>query len=348
MKFPTDYKLKYINEDFQVTEVPLMPDLSVKGSRKFTYIWLRKSGFTTFEALEQIKNFFKLAFSDVCSQGLKDEDGITEQLISVKKVLTDKDVSSFNKKHIFEDKFTQIKNIIGYGEEPIEEKNLHGNSFRIVIRNLNDTLATDLFDCISNQKHRRFVNYYDNQRFGMPGGPYNTHLIGKAITENNWKQAYEHIKITKNILPEDVKKTGDSKNFKEFFRSMNHKKVSFFVSAYNSFLWNAEASSVINKHMDTQHHLFENVGQLHLPTVNSFQCPHICESKGYELVDSEFTVKPKINKRNLIISTTVYAHELKNDEFHKGKKKITLSFFLPTGSYATMIVKQIFSNLKNK
>ena len=33
----------------------------------------------------------------------------------------------------------------------------------------------------------------------MPGGPYNTHLIGKAIVENNWKEAYKQLKITNNI-----------------------------------------------------------------------------------------------------------------------------------------------------
>ena len=85
MHSPVNYKLKCINEDFQVTEVSLMPSFVSKGPRKFTYIWLQKSGFTTFEVLEQIKVFFKLSFEDVCSQGLKDEDAITEQLLSIKK-----------------------------------------------------------------------------------------------------------------------------------------------------------------------------------------------------------------------------------------------------------------------
>lgn len=30
------------------------------------------------------------------------------------------------------------------------------------------------------------------------------------------------------------------------------------------------------------------------------------------------------------------------------KKKITVSFFLPTGCYATMIIKQLFFNIENK
>ena len=60
MNHSIDYKIKCVNKDFQVTEVSLMPNLTLKKPYKFTYIWLQKSGFTTFEALEQIKTFLNL------------------------------------------------------------------------------------------------------------------------------------------------------------------------------------------------------------------------------------------------------------------------------------------------
>ena len=60
----------------------------------------------------------------------------------------------------------------------------------------------------------------------------------------------------------------------------------------------------------------------------------------------KLSVRPKINKRNLIVATTVYAGNLEKDELHKNMKKLSLSFFLPTGSYATMIIQQIFIKLK--
>lgn len=343
-----NYKLKCINEDFQVTGVSLMPSFSPKNSGKFTYIWLQKSGFTTFEALEQIKVFFKLSFEDVCSQGLKDEEAITEQLLSVKKALNEKDIKAFNKKHTFKNKFSKVKYIMGYGEKPIKERALHGNAFKIIVRNLNSKLADSLLDYIHNHKQLYFINYYDNQRFGMPGGPYNTHLIGKSIVKNNWKQAYEQLKITNNITEKIGSKIKNISDFKKVFESMNPKKVSFFVSAYNSFLWNAQASLVIKKHTKSRNCLFKNVGRLYLPTDYLFQCPHICEAGGYELIAENFSVQPKPNKRNLLVATNMYAHDLESDELHKNKKKIILSFFLPTGSYATMIVKQLFLSLKNK
>lgn len=343
-----NYKLKCINADFQVTEVPLMPILTSEPPQQFTYVWIQKSGFTTFDILEQIKIFFKLVFEDVANQGLKDEDAITEQLISVKKILSQKDVTTFNKKHKFGEKFAYIKHIIGYGKEPIEERMLHGNSFRIVVRNLESTLANDLLSYVSNYRHYYFINYYDNQRFGMPGGPYNTHLIGKAIVKDNWKEAYQHIKNSNNTLPDFTTKKENITDFKGVFKAMNPKKVSFFVSSYNSFLWNNQASSIVKKYTKSKKYHFEHVGDLHIPTTQPFLCPSICDADGHEFVAQEFIARQKKNSRNIVVATTIYAHNLGKDELHKSKKKLALSFFLPTGSYATMIVKQIFLRLKNK
>ncbi|MEK7522417.1 MAG: tRNA pseudouridine(13) synthase TruD, partial [Patescibacteria group bacterium] len=71
-------------------------------------------------------------------------DAITEQLISVKKILKEKDIKIFNKKHKFRKQFSKIKFIMGHGEKPIKERALHGNAFKIVVRNLNSTVADNL------------------------------------------------------------------------------------------------------------------------------------------------------------------------------------------------------------
>lgn len=325
-----------------------MPDITLKRPFKYSYVWIQKSAFTTFEVLEKIKDFFNLKFDDVRSQGLKDEDAITEQLISIKRVLTDKDIAVFNKKHKFKNKFSRIKNIVGYGREPVKERELHGNSFRIVIRNLEKTLADNFLSYILNNKYLYFVNYYDNQRFGMPGGPYNTHLIGKAIVENDWKQAYEQMKITSNVYSDAATKKGDFADFKEIFKSISPKKIAFFVSAYDSFLWNNQASLTVRENTKSKCHLFENVGELYLPIDHLSQCPSICEVDGFDFLTEKFSVQPMVYKRNLVIATIVYTSQPEIDELHKGKKKITVSFFLPTGSYATMIIKQIFLRLQDK
>jgi len=180
----------------------------------------------------------------------------------------------------------------------------------------------------------------------MPGGPYNTHLIGEAIIKNNWGEAYKQIKMTGNITPEFTNIYKNTIDHKEIFRSINPKKISFFISSYNSFLWNAQASQIVNKNTKNKSHLFENLGRLCLPIDGSFKCPQMCEINGYEFKTEEFSAKSKISKRNMIVATNIYADDLEKDEFHKNMKKLTISFFLPTGSYATMIIKQIFINIK--
>ncbi len=69
------------------------------------------------------------------------------------------------------------------------------------------------------------------------------------------------------------------------------------------------------------------------------------DADGHEFTTQEFMTKLKKNSRNIIVATTIYARNLEKDELNKNKKKLALSFFLPTGSYATMIIKQIFLRL---
>ena len=345
MKQLISYKIKCKNEDFQVTEVSLMPSPSSRKPDHFTYFLLQKSGYTTFDALEYIKDFFKLKFSDIASQGLKDEDAVTEQLLSVKKILDEKAIAAFNKKYNQDKKRLRIKHIVGYGNEPVKERMLHGNSFRIIIRNLEHNITDSFLNYLMTHRHHYFINYYDNQRFGMSGGPYNTHLVGQAIIEKDWKRAFNHIKITNNISLNFQK---DISNYKEFFKTINSKKISFFISSYNSFLWNKCVSLLIKENTKSRKYYFENISYLYLPVEYSFQCPLIGEINGYEFIEKTFITKPKVYSRNIVVGTTIYANDLENDELHKGKKKLTISFFLPTGSYATMIIKQIFLRLYGK
>jgi len=105
---------------------------------------------------------------------------------------------------------------------------------------------------------------------------------------------------------------------------------------------------MVRKCTKSKKHRFENVRDLYFPVRESFLCPQFCDIKGYEFSAENFLVKRKIYNRNLIVATTIYIDKAVDDELYSGKKKVVLSFFLPTGSYATMIIKQLFLRLKNK
>ena len=106
--------------------MPLLPDFD-PHAKNYTYVWLKKSSYTTFEAMEKIKDYFGLDFSDVAAEGLKDEDGITEQIISIKKHLSEKAVADFNTAHAGDDTFIIIDHVMGFGSEPVVAKSLFGN-----------------------------------------------------------------------------------------------------------------------------------------------------------------------------------------------------------------------------
>lgn len=346
-----NHKLKYKREDFVVTEIPLLPNLhedSVDFSH--TYLWLYKTGLTTFEAIDEIIDHFKLGYDDVSHEGLKDEEAITHQILSIKKVLSPEVVHLFNSKYSDTINKLKIKEILGFGDSHVDIRNLHGNSFTIVIRNLEKELAKDLFSYCQENRFIPFVNYYDDQRFGMDGGPYNTNLIGENIIKSDWQSAFNEFQQTKNMTPDLVKLATNlttKEDFKGFFKKMNPNKLSFFISSYNSFLWNQQASKDLQSLNDGKIFNFNNIGSLFVPDGINFQAPTISKVDGYEFNQVDFAVGSKVASRNLIVTTTVFPLSLEEDDAHPDKSKIEISFFLPTGCYATMLIKQIITKVLN-
>lgn len=84
-----------------------------------------------------------------------------------------------------------------------------------------------------------------------------------------------------------------------------------------------------------------------MPDGINFQAPTISKINGYEFKHDDFTVGNKVIARNLIVTTTVFPLSLEEDDAHPDKFKIEISFFLPTGCYATMLIKQIIAKVLN-
>jgi len=179
--------MKMENKDFVVREISLFPPFEDKANSTHSYFLVEKEGLTTFKLIEILKDYFGLDFIDISVEGLKDEDGITEQLVSVRKILGVTDQQNFN--IFFQEKNKKIRmlSIIGYGNEPLQPGNLYGNTFVITVRNLTQKQSKRIRLWRQDNKYFSFINYYDSQRFGTPGNIHNTHLIGKNIIRGKWK-----------------------------------------------------------------------------------------------------------------------------------------------------------------
>lgn len=344
-----NFKLKLLNSDFKVKEVSFLPPLKEKSVSGYTYLLVQKDGLTTFDLIEKIRNYFKLDFSDIAAEGLKDEDGITEQLISVKFIFNETDISKFNSYLGQKNGKTRISQIAGFGEESIEPGVLFGNIFEIAVRNLTKTQAKKIIYRCQNNKYFSFINYYDAQRFGTPGSIYNTHLIGKAIIGNDWKKAYSEFTKSGNLDLVNINLDSanlDNNNFKKLMtEAINPQKICFFISSYNSYLWNKKASTVIKNYGGTAYLDSNIVGKLATFKKDCFACPNSLSIAAYEYDKERQSVKKKTKTRSLVVNTTIIPFKIFADELNKNRSKIILSFFLPIGSYATMVIKQLICSI---
>lgn len=97
-----------------------------------------------------------------------------------------------------------------------------------------------------------------------------------------------------------------------------------------------------------QQYNFQNVGDLFLPASSNFNNSNLFSIDGYSFVEKNFIAIKERFTRNLFVTTTVFPLEILKDKFHIGKYQIKISFFLPTGCYATMLIKQIFLKIYDK
>jgi tRNA pseudouridine13 synthase len=328
-----DLKIKCKNEDFEVTEFPVIPSLVEADQAKYTYLWIERSGITNFDALIEMKNFFRLSHSSAATPGRKDEDAVAYHMAFVEKVVYESDIAEFNNKYKNKEFKLRIQKILGYGKTPASGH--HGNGFRIVVRDLQESLATKIHG-ISGLI--RMVNYFDNQRFGLPGGPYESHLMGKAIVEGDWSSAYNMFQ--KMNQPEN--KNSDLSKYKdfEFFKRIDPTKVAFLVTAYNSSVWNDSVSSIIRSQSDCRSHHFKHVGDLSLPHDINALPNTVVGIEGYKLDIKTFAVQRAQFVRDMVATTRFYPISIQDDDMHAGKYKVTVNYFLPPTSYATMMLRQ--------
>lgn len=173
-KFPgCGGKIKQKQEDFHVYEViSKKSESKINSDSGYAVFKLKKQGIDTNHALNSVQRLTGLRLKAL---GLKDANAVTEQYVT--------SLKSMNSAKKFESsKFTLTP--IGYSKKPLSKKDMIGNKFKIKISNVNSSLADfHEFD--------KVLNFYGYQRFGSTRPV--THLVGKAIVQNDWSSAVDYI-----------------------------------------------------------------------------------------------------------------------------------------------------------
>jgi tRNA pseudouridine13 synthase len=336
-------QLKTVPSDFLVSEVMFL-DLCMHNSVKYRYYKITKSGFTSFDAIAHVADFFSVSKDNIGYAGLKDEDGVTEQYISVDQNLSDKLIDKFNSDYFTnENNFLRI-NITGYGDKSIQTGELLGNNFRVKIRNLEHTMAKKIAEA---KKHCfYFFNYYGSQRFGLPNSIKNTHIIGNYIINEKYKEAL-------TLLSNQVSRIGDkAKNALIrgvppaifFNKELDSKLTAFFQSAYYSHIWNEDLKHLI-KNSEIPYHIYKEseISYLFSQVVKVNSLPNFLPY--IRVIPGSNAFEKQNLSRQVILQLNVICHNFHEDIYNNDKWACDVSFFLPSGVYATVAIYQFINQL---
>lgn len=319
--------LKTQNSDFVVTEVSL-PQIFQNG--RIHIYTLKKSGFTTVEAVQIISEYAACPIKNIGYSGLKDEDGITVQLISLPIMFSIEQIREFN---------GLVPGIqLLYQGSTDKELNigiLLGNTFRITARNISNCLSEKLTDIVSHRS--MYINFYGLQRFGKPGLSKNTHLIGKHLINKRYNQAFDL------LIAQSQNKCLISDTPEEYFKQIDPRQLAFYLNSYYSYKWNNNLQKkILQQTKSPSQFCCESVPYTYIKE-KSNKFKFLSNLSEQEIV--KYRVKDNkpikvYSSRQTFIYTEIFVSNVKNDELNLGMQRADLSFFLPSGSYATVIVPQ--------
>jgi len=226
-------------------------------------------------------------------------------------------------------------------DHPIAIGSLEGNVFSLVMRSLPRAGAEAVAALGGGTFY--FLNYYDTQRFGVAGGPRTTHYIGQALESDDLEQALELVCTSASSDSEAAQQHAGPAS--DYFASCDPRRVAFYRNAYASFQWNTALSGLVADACPRTH-VRSAEGEIEFHLVPSQRDVIEILSRRHALPYARLRVrnveiKRTTTPRDTVVQVRIRSSTVSDDELHPGHSKVRLSFFLPSGSYATMCARQI-------
>jgi len=210
---------------------------------------------------------------------------------------------------------------------------LLGNAFTVTLRNLSGADA-EAFSEIHKRDYA-FLNYYDYQRFGIPGYPQVTHLLGKTLLDQDYQRAFKLYRLSGNTKIDSVK---DPEKF--FTSDVDARKLSFFKNAYSSSIWNNELMYLVQRNVPNT--VIDDLTGITYRFCKNLKDVLLLLRQGDNLPYLKYDVQGSHqSERSLITHTRVECLNTSDDERHANCKKATVTFILPSGCYATTFIRQL-------
>ncbi len=349
------HKIKQLPEDFIVREIN---DIGLNDSGKYSYFLLKKKNCNTLRAIQKIAEKLNINEKNIGFAGNKDKNALTEQVISIYK--GNKSIENIRIKGI------ELK-YLGKGDGEIYLGNLRGNDFIITIRNLAEKDIKNIKEKAGNNKIF-MPNYFGQQRLSN-----NNSLIGKAIIKSNFKEAVDLVLESNSDYSEKINQhlQRQKNDFVGALRIISFRLLKLYIHSYQSFLFNKALEQYIKTNKKPINKKISNFLEhikfsLRSNFIYNKKIPIIgfgteIDNKNIENIIKKILNEEKINLRDFIVraipdlssegverNALVKINDFKiikaeKDELNKNKEKITISFSLPKGSYATVLVDYLFN-----
>ena len=160
-------RIKTQPEDFEVEEVPAYQPC---GTGDHLFLWVEKRDMGAEFFVRQVARRLDVPVSEVGTAGLKDRHAVTRQMVSVP-AHTEPRLSQLEGDGI------RLLNASRHGNK-LRPGHLHGNRFRILVRDVRADAASHLPALIERLKRDGLANFYGEQRFGREG---ETVLLGLSL-----------------------------------------------------------------------------------------------------------------------------------------------------------------------
>lgn len=330
-----EYRIKQVPEDFTVREKLDLP----LGTGRYAYYRLTKRGWTTQAAVNQVARAFRKRPKFINFSGNKDKQAVTEQHISI---------LHGPKRGLELQGGDIVLEYLGQGSERLNLGTSPGNEFRITVRNIPPDSVPRAISQVP--------NYFDEQRFGMN---LNNHMVGKSLIQGDFRKACSLVPETRDWLEKSPR------DYVGALRSLPRRTLRIYAHAYQSWLWNRTACSLLEAYPHRR--VPWGLGELVLPerAVKNTRIPllgydseipgglegpvrGILRDEGIGLEDFRARQFPEFDLRGgerelMAEPTSLEIGPLKDDELNPGRKRCLVGFSLGSGSYATMVVRSIFS-----
>ena len=322
-------------EDFIVKEIIELKE----GKGRYLYVEVEKTNWNTLDLVNKLSDILNISRKNIGFAGYKDKNAVTVQYFSL--FNADK-----NKIKDIRIKDVKIKALF-YGDRPIYIGALKENKFKIIARNLNEKKKLEI----------NFIeNYFDDQRFG---NKLNNHLVGEALLKRDFKKAVEL--IDDNKLNEYISRKKN--DFVGALKLLDFKMINFYISAFQSYLFNCVLKEYLKDYNNFKskysigEFLFskKRIKNFKIPLVNfdfEFRKDKISliykkllkDIKLESFIFKEFPYSVSYSvERDAFADVKDFKYKYEKDEMNKGKYNSVLEFTLPTGSYATVVIKKLFN-----